>query len=168
MTYSLWLTPQGPAAARLQTLIERLSLALHSPRFAPHVTLLGGIDGAEGALLRQAARLAAGLAPLAVSLTRIDWEEAFYRCLYIRVAPTPELCHAHRRARGVFTQAHAKVFRPHLSLVYGELSQARKAVLARRLDRHYPERLEVAHLALYATGGPPHRWRCIGSFEMGG
>ena len=103
-----------------------------------------------------------------MTLTRIDWEDAYYRCLSIRVAPSPRLLQAHHRARAVFAPAPERAFRPHLSLLYGELPETRKAALARRLEREYSERLGALRLALYTTGGPPGAWRCIGSFEMGG
>lgn len=167
-TYSLWLIPQGPAAARLQALIAQLSREFHALRFAPHVTLLGGITGDEDAILHHGAQLAAGLAPFPVVLTDIGWEDAYYRCLYIRVQPTPELIHAHRRAREVFALAGNGAFQPHLSLLYAGLPEAHKAALARRLDRHYPTGLRQLRMALYATQGPPAGWRRIGSFEMGG
>src|SRR5262245_60182005 len=75
---SLWLSPTGdPALARL---VDELSARLGTPRFPPHLTLLGGLGAAEPEAEERAARLAAGLRPLGLALGGVGGEPSFYRC----------------------------------------------------------------------------------------
>lgn len=59
-TYSIWIEPKGPLAARLQKEIDYLADAYGGPTFPPHVTLVGGVIGTE----EQVVACAKGLADI--------------------------------------------------------------------------------------------------------
>ena len=54
---SLWLLPEGAACEELAARIDALALRHGSPRFPPHVTLLGGLTGDVAEVLAAAARI---------------------------------------------------------------------------------------------------------------
>lgn len=60
--YSLWLKPpDGPTCSKLAQEIAAQAKEYSGPLFEPHVTLLGGIDGEEDAVLEKARSLAGKL-----------------------------------------------------------------------------------------------------------
>lgn len=60
-SYSLWLMPRGISKVQLQKEIDVQARQYNAPRFAPHVTLLGGIGGEEDAIAAKTAELAGSI-----------------------------------------------------------------------------------------------------------
>jgi len=164
--YSLWLVPGGEVYERLASLLDVLSVRHGSPRFAPHVTLLGSIAAPRHEVLQKAAQLAAALRAFPLRLERIDYLDEYFRCLFVRVALTRPLRDAYRRTCGIFSCGNPHSFMPHLSLLYGnfgpELKEAVKAEFGPRLDLAFKARC----LHVYSTQGETHRWRRVARFGV--
>src|SRR5262245_25437914 len=81
---SLWLVPAGAPARRLAALIDRLARRCGSPRFEPHVTLLGGLRRGPASGTAALERLAAAIAkrgPFAVRLAGAASGGPFFRAV---------------------------------------------------------------------------------------
>jgi 2'-5' RNA ligase len=156
--YSLWLMPAGGVRERLARAIQELSVQYGAPEFPPHVTLLGGIVGPRREVRRKAASLAALLPAFIIRLGEIDCLDQYFRCLFVRAAPSQPLLKAHRLACQVFGHRREPQFMPHLSLLYGDFSRSLKdktiAAMGQRLDLQF----KVQSLHLYSTRREPSRW----------
>jgi 2'-5' RNA ligase len=166
-SYALWLIPEEEACRRLARTIHRLSREHSTPVFAPHITLGSRIVAPAHEVAARTAQLAKSLPPLRLRLTRIDWRDEYFRCLFVKVAPQPQLTRAHTRARKVFGLRGRRVFLPHVSLVYGDLSPATKRNIAFSLGRRFDLEFEVRRMDIVAIEGPPSRWRRVKSFWLG-
>jgi 2'-5' RNA ligase superfamily protein len=164
---SLWLSPAGEEARDLGRLIDELSVRLGTPRFDPHLTLLGGLGHPQSEAEARAGGLAACLPPLRLAFGAIEGEPVFLRCLYAAVEPSAELNAARAEALAVFGPPPAPAPRPHVSLVYGRLSPDARAELARALRPRLPPQVIARHLDLMCTEGPPAEWRRIRRFGLG-
>jgi len=131
--------------SRLATLTAQLidanAASLGTPRFVPHVTLLGGFHAeSDAAAQRQLHALAAQLqAPASRPVCRcatVEAGELYYQCVYVLMELDEGLCAAHEAARLAFSApaTPGERYMPHLSLLYGEVSGEAKAqaVLAAR------------------------------------
>lgn len=165
---SLWLLPDPESGARFAAINESLASRCRGPRFAPHLTLLGGIAGAPDALRARATLLAGGLEPLPAGLGTIEWRDLYYRCLYLAVAPSPGLLEARRAAESTFPEAVAKVFEPHISLLYGDYGERTKRELAAGLGGGYPDSTCFEQLVLHTTSGPVEQWAELGRWRLRG
>ncbi len=162
--YALWLVPAGRTHRILTRRILALSRKYSTPRFAPHVTLLSGITTSEHEALSHAAALARQLRPFQIRLTEIGFLDDYFRCLFLRVAPTHAVVSAHRTAKAVFGLQNQPLFMPHLSLLYGNLPiEVKKRVVFRPSS---PLSFEVSGLHLYSVQGPPESWRAAGTFTF--
>jgi 2'-5' RNA ligase len=132
--------------------------------FEPHVTLLGGLAGAEETL-SAARRLAAGLRPFEVQLLGASTGLEFLHCVFVTVAGTPELVGARTLAREAFGVQPAEPFRPHLSLVYGDLGAEEKE-FARLAAGELRSSFVADALHLVDTSGPASRWRRLERFPF--
>ena len=166
--YSLWLLPSGEEERRLAKAIESLSRDPGGPRFDPHLTLLGGLDGEEEAFIDAARRLAASLRPVILHLRGIEFGDEYYRCLYIRVGESEKLTAAHREALRFFGKRKAPSFMPHVSLFYGTLKEPRRRDLCSRLNRTFDLDCPADRLRLVATGGGPPSWRGVCEIRLSG
>ena len=167
-SYALWLMPTGEVKRQLATTILALSKEYSTPAFEPHVTLLGGIVGPLPETMTKAAKLAQLLHPFVLRLTTVGFLEEYFRCLFIRVAPTNLLVKAHRVASEVFQVRFQSAYMPHLSLMYGNLDPQRQesiiAALGRRLDFEFNARATY----LYLIRGEPYQWRRVQAFDLRG
>jgi 2'-5' RNA ligase len=163
-SYALWLIPEGKARTRLARAIRQLSRQHSTPIFAPHITLASGIVAPTSEVAVKSAQLAKSLRPLRLRLTHLDFRDEYFRCVFVRVAPTPQFARAHEQARRIFGW---RGFLPHVSLVYGDLSLAAKRNIALSLGRRFDLEFEVRRLDVVAIQGPPSQWRRVKSFRLG-
>jgi 2'-5' RNA ligase len=167
--YSLWLLPEPEERARLEALIERLSSRLGTVPFTPHVTLLGGLQGAEEWLVDRMHELVRDLPPLTLRLTRTDGQDAFFRCFYVEVEGAAALDVSHARAVAHLGVRTPPPFFPHLSLVYGRLSLAQKQGLAGELRPAVEGRVvRFTELRLVQTDGHVTDWVTVGQVFLTG
>jgi 2'-5' RNA ligase len=166
--FTLWLLLTPEAHAWFQALIERLSARLGTPVFEPHITLLGGLTGEEEGLRQRTRALAGAIGSFEARLLEAKWLDEYYRCLFVEVALSRALLDAHETARKAFDQRLEPGFYPHLSLVYGDLKENEKEIVADEIGRYFDESLPIEELALYDTSGAtPPTWRCVERCRLG-
>jgi hypothetical protein len=165
---SLWLVPGGDTRLRLASLIGSLAARLGAEPFVPHVTLLPGFPGPEGAVLGPASAVASRLPPLHVRLRGVEGGEEPFRCLIARAVADEPLRSAHAAASRAFGREPDPAFLPHLSLVYGSLTGETKRALAMELASAVAVSFEATLLHVWRTEGPVADWREIGAFPFGG
>ena len=162
---SLWLVPELSCEARFVEIIDRLSEAWGTPRFAPHVTLLGGVGGSEREILATSERLAAELDPVALRFRELDWSDQFYRAFYLVVEKEPALLRDHAAAAAAFRRAPAPDYQPHLSLAYGDLKDGQKRRARGEIEQAFgscrAERLDVVR-----TTGPIESWETLATHPL--
>lgn len=164
---SLWLVPEGAVQERLGLLIAELARRHGTPRFEPHVTLLGGLVLPEAEVLASAQGLARRLGRPCIQLTVPDLSEEYFRCLFVRVEETKSLLAAHALAAQAFGRGARPPFVPHLSLLYGHLTPAAKREALSELAGRFGIGFEARHLQVVRTEGPPADWRVLAALTLG-
>ncbi|WP_437736073.1 2'-5' RNA ligase family protein [Sorangium sp. So ce1335] len=165
--FALWLIPGGAPRARLQGLIEALARETGGPAFAPHLTLLGGLRGDGGDLAAGLRRLGGARAPVTLEARGPATGSAYHQCVFLDVAPAEPLL-ALRRAAAAALGAPETPFRPHVSLVYGDLPAERREALAAdpRVLALAREAWSAERLELWAVEGETDRWRCVDGIAL--
>lgn len=166
--YALWLLPAEPVRSRYADLIRRLAERCQTPIFEPHVTLLGRLQGEQAAQARRTERLARELTPFDIRLLETAYLDEYYRALFIEVALTPPLIATRAAARVAFERRIENGFYPHLSLLYGDLSEREKEAILDDIGRYHDEWVRVNRLALWHVDGPPAAWRAAATCTLGG
>ncbi|KAJ3151538.1 hypothetical protein HDU89_001981 [Geranomyces variabilis] len=133
--FSLWLVPDEPAG--LEETIRSLSKELGTPAWNPHITLLGGITTTRETAVEITAKVTAGGTPFQVTLVEVTSQPTYFQAITATPSPSPQLLALHAHAVATLgdlarEQGH---FRPHLSLVYGDLEQNVKDQLVARLNK---------------------------------
>jgi 2'-5' RNA ligase len=166
VTYSLWLMPAGDLYYWLADTILDLSRKYSTPTFEPHVTLLARISGPERKIVSKSAELAQRISPFTLRLTRVDYLDRYYQCVFVRVATRDPLVKAHRAAREVFGLEKSPAFIPHLSLVYGDLARDVKERIVAELGWRFESTFKARSLDLVLTRGEPSAWRRLRGFGL--
>lgn len=164
---SVWLVPLGDVCDRLARLILQLSQEYASPLFPPHVTLLGGLSGAEQDIIARTRQLAAQIEPFQAQLRSVDYLDDFHRALFVRVEETGPLLAANRAAREVYNCPHEPRYMPHLSLLYGHFTPSVKRDIIARIGNRFDLCFQATCIELHSTYGDTRDWYSLGKFELG-
>ncbi len=165
--FSLWLMPDGETHDQLVSLIAELARRRGTPTFAPHLTLLGGLSAAESDVIALSAQLAESAPALRLECLELQHSEAYYKSVFVRLSPSPELLRLRTKAlEGVGLAAGP--YEPHLSLVYGDLDPEEREDLVAAARGRFPPDIEVCRLDVYSTAGTPDRWRRVARLPLAG
>jgi len=167
---SLWLLPARQDEALLSGIVERLVERHASPRFQPHLTLVGDLPVAPEHLIGAAERLAEAGPALDLPVSGIETGEAFFRSFYAAFPASPALS-ALREAALRLPQAPSGAFMPHVSLLYGPVEAGAKARSAAEIAALLGGRvIRFDRLALTnsANDVPIADWRAIATLPLSG
>lgn len=165
--YTLWLMPDQEAYQKLSKLIVDLSTSLATPRFEPHVTLLSGITDPLEVALEKTEELANSLLPISANLTRIDFLERYYRCLFFCTNKSDALMEARSLAEAIFEHTQIDPFIPHISFLYGSLPVFQKEAIINQLGDTFFMDFGLPQLRLVETRLlPPQQWRLLAEFDL--
>ncbi len=162
--FSLWIVPEGEVHRRLAALIAELARGIGGPVFDPHVTLLAAVPGPAASVIARAEEVMRVSNPFLLRLVGPEVDDAYFRSLYLRVEPSPELLAFQAAARDAFGRREEPPFFPHLSLLYGAppppavIEEVRLAV---------PDGFEARSVDLYSTEGEVASWHRVRGFRLG-
>jgi 2'-5' RNA ligase len=159
------LVPGQPAFSILASAISRLSREHLTPRFGPHITLLGRIGLPEAKALAKSASLASILEPFRFELGDIGFLDEYFRCLFVTVAAGHAISRAYRAACRIFARQDAP-YLPHVSLVYGKLPVETKQRVATGLSSLTGRAVRVQQLMLWRVDGPVRQWKPVKTFDL--
>ena len=91
-------------------------------------------------------------------LTGVSWGPAYYQCVFVDVAGDQELVRARDLAGSLFAVSTPAHYRPHLSLIYGDVSVETRQRLAYELGSSLRVDLDACVLELWNVSGPVAGW----------
>jgi 2'-5' RNA ligase len=174
-SYSIWLMPEGDVLDKLSNLITRISVEYNSPRYQPHVTLLGDLVGfTKEEVISKASELAESIEPFTITLTAVTYpnsypndHEAYYRSLYILAERTEPLMKANELAKKMFGRGSDLPYNPHLSITYGSFPAETKEEIISKVGREFNVDFEVNNIYVWSDKGLPVEWRFLGKIRLG-
>lgn len=156
--YTIWLQPRGDVAYQLQERINKLSKKYDTPSFEPHVTLISGLKRSETEMKALLNTLAASVSPFELTLSKAGYQDTFYQSLFIYVQKNKILDELRKRSCRLFDCSEENSYSPHLSLLYGDLSQNEKERILNTIGREFYIPFSVKSLVLMRTDGEPGHW----------
>jgi 2'-5' RNA ligase len=152
-----WLVPApGPERDHLAAAIGALAAEHRAPRFEPHITIAGRFHSGEQAAARALTSITAGVRPFEVRFAAVGHEQAYFRALYLRAEPVPQLTALHEAARTAWALG-VRPYIPHLSLLYANLAEEPKQAIIGALGIPLPLTIRINAAELWAdrqTGVP--------------
>ena len=167
--FSLWLVPErdGPVFRQLREIINTTSREFGTPVFDPHVTLLGGVTGAEQDMRQKTAALARQLAPYELRLGEVASHGTYLQILFSKIEQDTKVMAANAEAQRAFGVNQGTYF-PHLSFAYGDMSQDQVKIQQEALEARkiVGTAFLVNGIELWRCEGTVAEWRCIQSFSL--
>lgn len=156
--HALWLIPTGEANHKFSNLIRRLSQEYSAPIFQPHVTLVGEAFQSEKELVKKGEQLASGQKPFPITLRAIDYQDFYFRALYVKADKTEQLLAFYNHIIEIFEMQDIPEYMPHLSLLYGNFSQAIKERIIEKIGRDLTTEFTVSSVHLFNINGEADTW----------
>lgn len=163
--YTLWLMPKGQLYEKLKALIKKLANENNGPAFEPHVTLLGGIELSEEEVIKRTTQLVKDQKPFYVTLKQIEYEDFYFRTLFVKAEITEFSQSLHNRAKQIF-EKDIPPYMPHLSLLYGNYPVDLKERIITEIDREQRAQFEVSSIFLNKEFGEIKDWKVIKEFPF--
>lgn len=166
--YSIWLMPKGEEYEKYSQIISDLSQRFGTPNFEPHVTLLGGLKGPPD-LIEGATRLFSTMSPsrrILITLSKFGTEDFYFRTLYLKARKSGILQLLNERANLVFKRPIDSGYMPHLSLLYGDLTEGEKQQIIDGLNLKLPDEFVVGSLHLWQTEGEVKDWKEVADYPF--
>jgi len=164
--YSIWLMPEGEIYSRLENLISKLSKKYKTPKFKPHLTLIGEIQDSKEDIMHKTSNLARAISPYDIILSGVSYLDEYFRSLFIKAKQTDELLKSNLVARSMFNRENDQKYIPHLSLMYGNLTSKTKETIIFEIGREFNFTFRVKSIHLYSTNGQVNDWFKIKEFPV--
>jgi len=152
--YSLWLVPYVATERQFSEAIDYLSERYSGPRFAPHVTLLSGLQGSDE--LKSFDVKAAGLA----------MEPYYFRNFYLKLESSANFLRAYQRASQALSKSAGGEFSPHISLHYGTASREECTNMGKEIHSQLPGSTVIDRLYLVQIPLAVPDWRIISRHDL--
>ncbi len=165
--FSLWLMPAGEVVRKLEDIIGNLAGRYGSPKFPPHITLLGAVECNMEKALEVSGGLSKRIGRIALELDGIGMTDSYFRSLFIKVKGSAELDEAFGYSLSAFGISRPKLM-PHISLLYAELHAEEKERMVSELEKYglSGKPCSADTLALYNTQGGAEDWRKVREFRL--
>lgn len=122
--HSIWLLPAAELDASLRSVIGDLAQRQDAPPFAPHLTLLGDLNGPIGATRDAVQTAFADIGPIEARVDKLRQSPRFFMSLYLATTVPDAVTAARQRLSHALRGGDAPPFEPHISLAYGPLPAA--------------------------------------------
>jgi len=165
--HSIWLIPTNPEYEYLQNLISQLSEREGTPKFSPHITLLGQLPQKVEWIKTKLIEFTQKLEPFQLSFSYIGMFDQYFRSIIMHTHLNPFLEDLHLRATRHFEITNNNTFVPHLSLLYSQLELHSKKMLMESMHIGFPLTVTITEVVLVETNGGPDQWREVVSVPIG-
>jgi len=163
--YSILLIPKGKVYTQLSSIINKLSNKYYTPRFEPHVTLIGEFDEEEQDIISKTQELSQNLKPYNIRINNPTYFHEYYKSLFLKSKKTKQVMNAHLIAKKIFKDKRDYEYLPHLSLMYGNSSLKIKNQIMSQI-KNLDLEFKVKTIHLFSTANGPKNWYKIKEFEL--
>ena len=162
--YSLWFMPENSIYNKFETIIKNLAKKYDTPTFKPHITLIGSIT--EEDVFKKTELLSKKIKPFTIKIAKASFMFDYFRCVLALAEKSPEIMNAAKLAREIFTDYNKREYIPHLSLLYGDLSEEIKQKIVNELGDITAE-FPVKDIKLVTGGNIPEDWAIVKEYKLG-
>lgn len=163
--YSLWFMPSGSAYKTLDEIIYRLSLKYSTPRLFPHVTIIPDVVSREKQMISDTVQLVELISPFRIVLGKIEYSNEYFKCVFARAEPREILIATNSNAREIFDRQEL-TYEPHLSLLYGNLSEQIKKEIVQTVGQELNVAFDVQSIHIIDSDPERHNWHEIKELQF--
>ena len=167
--YSIWLEFDKKSTATLKDDISTLATKYGSPKFHPHMTLIGDIDRPVDQVTYLTERFAECSHPSSLEIQKVGVTNNYFMALFLAVDIPAELAKARESFARSATPSSYTLDDPHISLAYGDInSNASDAVVSQLKSKYIGMSLGVCGLSVVESSKsiPVDDWRTLRQIKL--
>lgn len=164
--FGFWLLPPKQIQAKYQSIIDRYSQRLKTPRFEPHITILDTLKGEKDKIVQLTKKVALDLKSIPVSFSEIAVSTTYFQCVFARVRPNLALFQAHWLLKSRLNHAGKTMYVPHMSLVYGDINISKRFEIAKLIKLPINKFKTNRLCVVGADSLDPKTWLHVAEFEL--
>jgi len=167
--YVVWLLLSKRDRIAVKNWQNKLRKEFPSPEFEPHLTLLRPSEQEnEDRIIRELNEFSTGWEPLELEISGINGIESPYQSFYLDIKHSGTLVTFQRKLAKSLNSDHGNSFNPHISLLYGDLSDSERGYLRSVIGINEYKSMTGNALALVSCDGIPETWRIVTSIKLVG
>lgn len=160
------MVPKGAALDTFQAAITKWAGVFGSPTFIPHVTLVAGLMDPVDQVTQRTRAVAAGITPFAARVKSVTSGSMYFQSVYARLESDTDvgaaIVAANKAAQLALTPGKLVDYMPHLSLVYGDFTDADKVEAIRELDKALSGlEFNIESVQVWSTQGEVSEWYLV-------
>lgn len=163
--YSLWITPETKLQNNLKQIVDSLADKYGSPKFEPHMTLLGDVEIDLDTMVKKTKSLASKLTPFQVELGPVSFSTTYFQSVFVRVKANAQLMQANLTAKEIFGQEN-NVFMPHISLLYGDQDMQLREKAASKIQLPSIQSFKVDQIVITPSTKDPAEWEHLAEIAL--
>ncbi|PKA64623.1 Cyclic phosphodiesterase [Apostasia shenzhenica] len=132
--FSVWALPPADAKERLKALMSSLRSDFGGPVFEPHITVVDAIRLRRDDAVNRLRTAAATIKSYTARVSAVALGGFFYQCVYLLIDPSQEVVEASSHFCAHFGYRRSTPYMPHVSLIYGDLSDEEKEIARKRAE----------------------------------
>ncbi len=161
--FAVWLIPEKKQATYLSGIITYFAQEYESPVFKPHCTLISGKTADINAVKAIVAEVSRSVSKITMITADITCTDFFFRALAINLSVTSRLEQVFTGFRTAIPDNHSESLTPHISLLYKNLDESERAMLA---DTEVPlDRITFDALKLVRPTDREREWYAVESWQ---
>lgn len=168
LRYAIWLDVETITGETIIPIMNYLRQRCNGPWFPPHLTLTSGISGDEAGIIDRFKALASDQPPFTLQPQGLRISGDFFRAITVATDLPAPLQAFRQHACQIYGLQSEKPYHPHLSLVYGELSDELLAIIRAELTAHEWPPLPIVGCSLWRLKGPVSNWRKVSDAALTG
>ena len=163
--YSIWLMPSDRELVRYQNIIDEFSLQFDTAGFEPHITLFTGIETLTDEIIYQISVLAALTDSFELIFNELCLKNNYFQAIYLKPDFNDALLKMNEELTILFPSVNY-IFKPHLSLLYGNISKENKEDFLKQSDSTILGNFHATTLRIIKTSGEVEMWQTIEDFPL--
>lgn len=163
--YAVWLKPAGN---EFEQLITKYSTAFNTPAFDAHITLLSGISENEERIKQKVHQLSKNTQPFNTYIVKVSHSDFYFRSVILELDPVSQLIDLLEEAKKTFDKIEPIPYLPHISIVYSNLSNQKRAQIVQDLKDISGKNVVVKSFVIIeaSTEIPIEDWRVVDEIEL--
>lgn len=167
--YSVWLMPDALWRREFGEIVAELAGRFGTPRFVPHLTLIGGRPFDRADLSRRVAGALPDTAPMTAPILDVVIGDAYFRSFYALFAADGGLLDLRQRTWRAALGDAPNDFMPHVSLLYGAVDAGPKAAAAAEMRARLKgrtARFDRVEIVRSGDDVPIAEWETVDVFSL--
>ena len=148
----------------LSRIINKFSDYYNTPKFEPHITILGGFLAKETESIKNLKLLSKKIRPFEIQFLKVSYMNEYFRSIFIEVMLSDKLKELRILTCNYFGFIN-KTYYPHLSLVYCDLVIPEKLKMIKCLGP-IPKSIFIDKLFLAQNNETDYKWKIIESIDL--